>query len=99
MLEFDHALRQSCTGSRKDRSVIEEICSKGLHHARQVNQAHISCLDRGVPEAQIMALLGVGRAAVWRTRAAYLHGGVELAIFDVARSGQPVQYDTDRRHE
>jgi Homeodomain-like domain len=82
--------------TEEDRSVIEEIRSKGLHHARQVNRAHVlSCLDRGVPEAQIMAVLGVGRTSVWRTRAAYLQGGLELAVFDVARSGRPVQYDTD----
>ena len=82
--------------TEEDRSVIEEIRSKGLHHARQVNRAHmLSCLDQGVPEAQIMAVLGVGRTAVWRTRAAYLQGGLELAVFDVARSGRPVQYDTD----
>ena len=42
-----------------------------------------------------MAVLGMGRTAVWRTRAAYLQGGVELAVFDVARSGRPRQYDTD----
>lgn len=51
----------------------------------------LSCLDQGVPEAQIMAVLGVGRTAVWRTRAAYLQGGLELAVFDVARSGRPVR--------
>ena len=82
--------------TEEDRSVIEEIRSKGLHHARQVNRAHmLSCLDQGVPEAQIMAVLGVGRTAVWRTRAAYVQGGLALAVFDVARSGRPVQYDTD----
>jgi transposase len=54
----------------------------------------LSCLDRGVPEAQIMAVLGMGRTAVWRTRAAYLQGGLDLAVFDVARSGRPRQYDT-----
>ena len=42
-----------------------------------------------------MEVLGVGRTAMWRTRAAYLQGGLELAVFDVARSGRPVQYDTD----
>lgn len=42
-----------------------------------------------------MMVLGVGRTAVWRTRAAYLQGGVELAVFDVARSGRPRQYGTD----
>ena len=42
-----------------------------------------------------MAVLGIGRTAVWRTRAAYLQGGVDLAVFDVARSGRPPRYDTD----
>ena len=79
-----------------DRALVDEIRSKGLHQSREVNRAHVlSSLDRGVPETQIMAVLGMGRTAVWRTRAAYLQGGVELAVFDVARSGRPRQYDTD----
>ena len=81
--------------SEEDRSVIEEIRSKGVHSSREVNRAHVlSCLDRGIPEARIMAVLGIGRTAVWRTRAAYLQGGVDLAVFDVARSGRPPRYDT-----
>ena len=82
--------------SEEARSVVEGIRAKGLHQSREVNRAHIlSSLDRGVPESQIMDVLGVGRTAVWRTRAAYLQGGVELALFDVERSGRPRQYDTD----
>ena len=81
---------------KEDRSVLEGIRSKGLHQAREVNRAHVlSCLDQGIPESQIMAVLGIGRTAVWRTRAAYLQGGVELAVFDVERSGRPRQYDTN----
>jgi transposase len=80
----------------EDRLVVDEIRSKGLHHSREVNRAHVlSCLDQGIPEAQIMAVLGIGRTAVWRARAAYLQGGLELAVFDVARSGRPAQYDAD----
>lgn len=82
--------------TEQDRSVVEGICSKGLHHSREVNRAHVlSCLNRGIPEAQIMAVLGIGRTALWRTRSAYLQGGVDLAVFDVERSGRPAQYDTD----
>ncbi len=82
--------------SEEDRSIVEDIRSKGLHQAREVNRAHIlSCLDRGVPESQIMAVLGIGRTAVWRTRGAYLQGGLDLALFDVERSGRPRQYDTN----
>ena len=72
----------------EDRSVIHEIRSKGVHSSREVNRAHVlSSLDRGVPERQIMEVLGMGRTAVWRARAAYLQGGIDLAVFDVARSG------------
>ena len=82
--------------SDEDRVAIDEIRAKGVHNSREVNRAHtLSCLDRGIPETQIMQVLGIGRTAVWRTRAAYLQAGVELAVFDVARSGRPAQYDTD----
>jgi len=75
--------------------LIDSYRAKGLHHAREVNRAHIlSALDRSIPEAQIMAVLGVGRTAIWRTRSAYLDGGVTYALRDVARSGKPRQYDT-----
>jgi hypothetical protein len=74
-----------------DRAVVDEIRSKGLHRAREVNRAHVlSALERGVCEAQIMEVLDVGRSALWRTRAAYLEGGVELAVFDLARPGRRV---------
>lgn len=80
----------------EERAFVDQIRSKGMHQAREVNRAHVLfSLDRGVPESQIMEVLGIGRTALWRTRAAYLQGGVELAVFDVARPGRPRQYDTD----
>lgn len=80
----------------KDRELIESYRAKGLHHAREVNRAHVlSALDRGVPESQIMAVLGVGRTVIWRTRAAYLEGGAEYAVCDIARPGKPTQYGAD----
>ena len=82
--------------SEVDRAMINDIRMKGLHQAREVNRAHVlASLDQGVPEAQIMAVLRIGRTALWRTRAAYLQGGVDLAVFDIARTGRPLQYDTD----
>jgi len=80
----------------EDRVAIDRIRCQGVHQSREVNRAHVlSCLDRGIPEPQIMAVLGIGRTALWRTRSAYVQGGVDLAVFDVARSGRPCLYDTD----
>ena len=80
----------------EDRELIESYRAKGLHHAREVNRAHVlSALDRGIPESQIMAVLGVGRTIIWRTRAAYLEGGAEYALHDMARTGKPCQYNAD----
>lgn len=42
-----------------------------------------------------MEVLKVGRTAIWRTRAAYLKGGLDFALHDEARSGKPRQYEAD----
>lgn len=82
--------------SGKDRRVVSEIRAKGLRHAREVNRAHIlAALDRRVPEALIMQVLGVGRTAIWRTRKAYLEGGLEFALEDVPRPGKPRRYGAE----
>ena len=81
--------------SSKDRRALDECRSKGLRHAREVNRAHIlAALDEKVPEAVICRVLGVGRTAIWRTRAAYLEGGLDLALRDVQRPGAPRKYET-----
>lgn len=82
--------------SSKDRQLVEEVRSKGLHHAREVNRAHIlAALDRDTPQAVIMQVLGVDRTAIWRTRSAYLAGGAQAALFDAPRPGRPHRYDTN----
>ena len=82
--------------SSKDRRLVSEVRAKGLRHAREVNRAHIlAALDRQIPEAQIMEVLGVGRTAVWRTRKAYLEGGLQYALHDEQRPGKPRRYGTN----
>lgn len=82
--------------SKQDRRMIDEFRSKGLHRAREFNRAHIlAALDRNIPEPVIMQVLRVGRTAIWRTRAAYLKGGLDFALHDEARSGKPKLYEAD----
>jgi hypothetical protein len=80
----------------EDHQLIELYRAKSLRPAREVNRAHIlAALDRGIPESQIMAVLGIGRTAIWRTRSAYLEGGLGYALHDVARPGRPPRYGAD----
>ncbi|MGH9829234.1 MAG: helix-turn-helix domain-containing protein, partial [Blastocatellia bacterium] len=83
-----------------DRLALEMFRSKGVHLAREVNRAHVlMALDGGVPEATICQVLGLGRTALWRTRAAYRQGGLEYALHEEPRSGQPRKYQTDQEAE
>ena len=82
--------------NKRDRRIVDEFRSKGLHMAREFNRAHIlAALDDRVPEPQIMQVLKVGRTAIWRTRAAYLQGGLDFALHDEARPGKPKEYEAD----
>ena len=86
--------------SKQERKAVDAFRSKGAHMAREFNRAHIlAALDRKVPEREIMEVLGVGRTAIWRTRASYLEGGLEFALQDVARPGKPKRYGTDQEAE
>ena len=83
-----------------DRLALDMFRRKGVHLAREVNRAHVlMALADGVPEATICQVLGLGRTALWRTRAAYRQGGLEYALHDEPRSGQPTKYQTDQEAE
>lgn len=86
--------------TEEDRATLKAFRSKGQHMAREFNRAHIlSALDQNVPEKQIMSVLGIGRTAIWRTRAAFLEKGLDYALHDVDRPGQPIKYGTDQQAE
>lgn len=81
--------------THEDRIKVLEICAKGERSVRLVNRAHVlSALDRKVSEACVMQVLGVCRMMIWRTRAAYRDGGLELALNDLPRTGKPRAYET-----
>ncbi|UJS19342.1 MAG: helix-turn-helix domain-containing protein [Candidatus Brocadia sp.] len=86
--------------TEEERANLKSFRSKGQHMTREVNRAHIlSALDQNVPEKHILSVLGVGRTAIWRTRSAYLEKGLDYALHDVVRPGQPVKYGTNQQAE
>src|SRR5881397_2021947 len=83
-----------------DSRFLEGFRSKGQHSAREVTRAHILlALEAQVPTAQIQQVLGVSRMVVWRTQSAYREKGLDYALYDAARPGQPTKYSTDQQAE
>jgi hypothetical protein len=86
--------------TEEERAALHSFRSKGIHNTREINRAHILLsLDQKATETSIMQVLGVGRMVIWRTRKAYLDKGMEYALHDEPRSGQPQKYGTDQQAE
>jgi transposase len=86
--------------SARDRHFLEAFRSKGQHSAREVTRAHILlAIGARVPTAQIQQVLGVSRMVIWRTQSAYTQKGLDYALYDAARPGQPAKYRTDQEAE
>ena len=86
--------------SGADRRFLECFRSKGQHSAREVTRAHILlATEARVPTAQVQQVLGVSRMVIWRTQSAYAEKGLDYALYDAARPGQPAKYGTDQEAE
>jgi transposase len=86
--------------SSGDRQFLEGFRAKGQHLARETTRAHILlAAAAGLPVAQIQQVLGVSRMVIWRTQSAYREKGLDYALYDAARSGQPPKYGTDQEAE
>jgi len=83
-----------------DRRFLEGFRSKGQHSARELTRAHILlALEAQVPTAQIQQVVGVSRMVIWRTQSAYREKGLDYALYDASRPGQPAKYSTDQQAE
>jgi transposase len=83
-----------------DRRFLEDFRSQGQHSARELTRAHILlALAAQVSTAQIQQVLGVSRMVIWRTQSAYREQGLDYALYDAARPGQPAKYSTAEQAE
>jgi len=84
----------------RDKRFLEGFRSKGQRSVRESTRAHILlALEAGVPTVQIQRVLGVSRMVIWRTQSAYRERGLDYALYDAARPGQPAKYSTDQEAE
>ena len=86
--------------SSSEREFLRIFKSSGKRSQREYDRANILLLlDKGKLDSEIVDFLEVERTTVWRTRKRYLEVGLESALQEKARSGQPKKYDVRQEAE
>lgn len=85
---------------KTEKDYLNAFVKKGIKNARAVTRARVLLLaNKGEKDVRIQKLLTVGRSTVWRVRNNYLNKGVEYALMERERPGQPVKYDKKKKVE
>lgn len=90
-------LKYECKLTQEQRQTLEELVSRGIHKAREINRARIlllcdsSELGPGHPRRYVAELLGLHEATVTKTIRRLGQHGLEDAICDRPRTGQPIK--------
>ncbi len=86
--------------SGEARDYLRTFKSTGGHSLREFNRATILIfLDKGLAISEIGNLLEIDRTTIWRIKKRYLRYGLEMALTEGARSGQPLKYTTHHEAE
>ena len=86
--------------SKKELNYLAIEKAKSSLNARKYNRINILLLlNKGKMNSEIEDFLGVDRITIWRTKNRYAEQGIEAALEEDARPGQPVKYSTDHEAE
>lgn len=86
--------------SQKEIIFLHKYKKSGNRSEREYNRANILLLlHKGKRDPEIMDFLEVDRATIWRTKNKYLEKGLEKALQEKERSGQPVKYEAKEKAE
>ena len=82
---------------KKDElEILGAFFKKGLMSKREYDRANVLLLlHKGKNDTEISDFLDIDRTKIWRLRTKYLLEGLEKALSEEPRSGQPVKYTTD----
>ncbi len=85
---------------KKEINYLNAFVRKGKEKARTLTRARILLLiNKWKKDAEIQDLLSVGRSTIWRVKNNYLDKGLEYALTERDRSGQPVKYNLKKKTE
>ena len=82
--------------SARQKSQVEDIISKGRHKSRDIKRAQVLLKSsQGMKDEEIVIAVGLSSRTVERVRQRFTEkgGGLERAVYDLPRSGQPAKLD------
>lgn len=86
--------------TKDELNYLQDVVKKGYHKTRVVTRARILLLSHERKKDKIIVeFLNVGRSTIWRTREKYLSKGIDSALEDKPRSGQPRKYTENHEAE
>jgi transposase len=78
----------------RDSHILEDITKTGKRNAHEFEGAYILlALGKGKHLEDIQDYFNVSRITIWRIKKNYLKDGIDRAIQDKPRSGQPAKYN------
>jgi putative transposase len=79
--------------NKREKGYLQTFKKSGGHSMREFNRATILLfLDKGLAISEIEHLLEVDRTTIWRIKKRCLTHGLEVALTEDDRSGQPAKY-------
>ena len=77
----------------KDKNYLKGFIKFGKQNAKEIEHGYILlALEKKKSCAEIMDFYFVGRSTIWRIKNKYVECGLEVALKDAPRSGQPMKY-------
>jgi putative transposase len=86
--------------SNQELEYLKEFVSKGERNAREITRARILLhISEGMTEEDTSNTLNICRSTVSNIKKRYRMGGLEKALYDDPRPGQPKKYDINDEAE
>lgn len=86
--------------TKSDITYLDSYKNSGQLSLRQYNRVNIlMLLHRDKKSVDIEDFLDVDRVTIWRTKKKFLEQGIQKALQEDKRSGQPIKYATDQQAE
>jgi putative transposase len=84
----------------KEQKFLRSFLKTGRRSKREYDRANILlALHKGKSDSEIAEFLEVERTTIWRLRKKYLEQGIDLALAEEARTGQPKKYEVRQEAE